>query len=225
MTPDEIAADRAVIDAATGGEWSAYGYEVRADFPDGDGCRVAGYVEELDAAFIAAARTGWPRALDALEVMADAVLDEMARAEKAEAAMSDDILINESIPLSEYIALAGRLVDADPESTPGHALFELAGEVQRLRRIERAEVADLKFDVERLEKAVDVLAASVNAATIRAEKAEAAIERVRSWCDGYDNHQAACAYWQPFPTGTVPVCDCSVRDLRAAPMTAWKDDE
>ena len=85
MTPDEIAADRAVIDAATGGEWSAYGYEVRADFPDGDGCRVAGYVEELDAAFIAAARTGWPRALDALEVMADAVLDEMTRAEKAEA--------------------------------------------------------------------------------------------------------------------------------------------
>lgn len=48
MTPEEIAADRAVIDAATGGEWSAPGYEVWA-------------------AFIAAARTGWPRALDALE--------------------------------------------------------------------------------------------------------------------------------------------------------------
>ena len=67
-TDDEIAADRAVIDAATSGPgpWTAPGYEVWA-------------------AFIAAARTGWPRALDALEVMADAVVDEMARAEKAEA--------------------------------------------------------------------------------------------------------------------------------------------
>ena len=41
-----------------------------------------------------------------------------------------------------------------------------------------AEVDDLKFDVERLEKAVDVLAASVNAATIRAETAEAEAERM-----------------------------------------------
>lgn len=48
MTPDDIAADRAVIDAATSGPgpWTAPGYEVWA-------------------AFIAAARTGWPRALDA----------------------------------------------------------------------------------------------------------------------------------------------------------------
>jgi len=42
------------------------------------------------------------------------------------------------------------------------------------------EVDDLKFDVERLEKAVDVLAASVNAATIRAETAEGEAERLRA---------------------------------------------
>lgn len=41
------------------------------------------------------------------------------------------------------------------------------------------EVDDLKFDVERLETAVDVLAASVNAATIRAETAEAEVEQLR----------------------------------------------
>lgn len=35
------------------------------------------------------------------------------------------------------------------------------------------------FDAERLEKAVDVLAASVNAATIRAEKAEAEVAALR----------------------------------------------
>jgi len=42
------------------------------------------------------------------------------------------------------------------------------------------EVDDLKFDVERLETAVDVLAASVNAATIRAETAEGEAERLRA---------------------------------------------
>ncbi len=84
MTPDEIAADRAVIDAATDGPWWI------EQTPDRQSAVVAGAWVTLDwgdpdAAFIAAARTGWPRALDALEVMADAVLDEMTRAEKAEA--------------------------------------------------------------------------------------------------------------------------------------------
>lgn len=99
MTPDDIAADRAVIDAATDGPWTAIGQGVVHDTgacncgPGGlNGMHEpycgAGLLADAsvdDAAFIAAARDGWPRALDALEVMADAVLDEMARAEKAEA--------------------------------------------------------------------------------------------------------------------------------------------
>ena len=76
---------------------------------------------------------------------------------------------------------------------------------------------DLRAAHERLDRDARAVAGrSLRKTEARAEKAEAAIERVRSWCDDYDNHQAACAYWQPFPTGTVPVCDCSVRDLRAA---------
>ena len=320
MTPDEIAADRAVIDAATSGPgpWTAPGYEVWA-------------------AFIAAARTGWPRALDALEAaqegndslgamvewLAEVIVDARDACQRAESiepmgspewvesgiamrttvlrevraildrernahpsaldkvtaerdeALAEIVRLRSLIgarvadandeaqealgraltaeaeverlreeaatgPSWNAVALRSALVamtverddlraaherlDRDARAVAGRSLHyealaeatRLADEVERLRRIERAEVADLKFDVERLEKAVDVLAASVNAATIRAEKAEAAIERVRSWCDDYDNHQAACAYWQPFPTGTVPVCDCSVRDLRAA---------
>jgi len=68
ISPDEIAADRAVIDAATTGEWVADHMLVistRAGWWSPmkyDGHRVG-----PDAAFIAAARTGWPRALDALE--------------------------------------------------------------------------------------------------------------------------------------------------------------
>ena len=67
MTPDDIAADRAVIDAAIGGPgpWTAPGYEVWV-------------------AFIAAARTGWPRALDALEAaQAEAELARITVAEDA----------------------------------------------------------------------------------------------------------------------------------------------
>ena len=67
MTPDDIAADRAVIDAAIGGPgpWTAPGYEVWASF-------------------IAAARTGWPRALDALEAAwAEAELARITVAEDA----------------------------------------------------------------------------------------------------------------------------------------------
>jgi hypothetical protein len=66
MTPDEIAADRAVIDAATDGPWWI------EQTPDRQSAVVAGAWVTLDwgdpdAAFITAARTGWPRALDALE--------------------------------------------------------------------------------------------------------------------------------------------------------------
>ena len=75
MTPEEIAADRAVIDTATDGPWGwrHFGDDARYS------CRVVSYqvdpwavvaddIEtDADAAFIAAARTGWPRALDALE--------------------------------------------------------------------------------------------------------------------------------------------------------------
>lgn len=68
MTPEEIAADRAVIDAATDGpgQWTAPGYEVWA-------------------AFIAAARTGWPRALDALEA-AQAEVERLATYASADVA-------------------------------------------------------------------------------------------------------------------------------------------
>ena len=95
MTPDEVAADRAVIDAATGGEWqvlvgASWAGEVVVATSDGHPIAVVSTAPAdpgaiADATAIAAARTGWPRALDALEVMADAVLDEMTRAEKAEA--------------------------------------------------------------------------------------------------------------------------------------------
>jgi len=66
MTPEEIAADRAVIDAATDGPWWI------EQTPDRQSAVVAGAWVTLDwgdpdATFIAAARTGWPRALDALE--------------------------------------------------------------------------------------------------------------------------------------------------------------
>lgn len=75
MTPDDIAADRAVIDAATDAPWRS----ATLDVEDGYAERVGIYqgttpvllstsgVALADAAFIAAARTGWPRALDALE--------------------------------------------------------------------------------------------------------------------------------------------------------------
>ena len=98
MTPDEIAADRAVIDAATGGDWqvlvgASWAGEVVVATSDGHPIAVVSTAPAdpgaiADATAIAAARTGWPRALDALEVMADAVLDEMARAEQAEAAIA-----------------------------------------------------------------------------------------------------------------------------------------
>ena len=91
MTPDEIAADRAVIDAATGGDWqvlvgASWAGEVVVATSDGHPIAVVSTAPAdpgaiADATAIAAARTGWPRALDALEVMADAVLDEMTRAE------------------------------------------------------------------------------------------------------------------------------------------------
>lgn len=109
MTPDEIAADRAVIDAATGGEWSTYGYEVRADFPDGDGCRVAGYVEEFDAAFIAAARTGWPRALDEVERLQEYV----SRARAAFLTATDIYIARAESAEAQVTALRERIADLE----------------------------------------------------------------------------------------------------------------
>lgn len=77
MTPDEIAADRAVIDAATGGDWqvlvgASWAGEVVVATSDGHPIAVVSTAPAdpgaiADATAIAAARTGWPRALDALE--------------------------------------------------------------------------------------------------------------------------------------------------------------
>lgn len=82
MTDDDIKRDRAIIDAATPGEWTtsvgvyedpdgdedltfARGPMVnRRKFKDVAGWRAQG---KADAAFVAAARTGWPRALDEVE--------------------------------------------------------------------------------------------------------------------------------------------------------------
>lgn len=87
------------------------------------------------------------------------------------------------------------------------------------------EVAKSVGDVPLLLDEVDRLTARVRnlermrgekATKVRAEKAEAALRAVEAWADDYDNHQVTCAYWQPFPAGTTPVCDCSVAVLRNA---------
>lgn len=77
ISPDEIAADRAVIDAATGGDWqvlvgASWAGEVVVATSDGHPIAVVSTAPAdpgaiADATAIAAARTGWPRALDALE--------------------------------------------------------------------------------------------------------------------------------------------------------------
>lgn len=79
MTPDELAADRAVIAGATPGPWTVAPWDSpreweagwQIDAPGVDDCIVeAGHGREgsiCDAAFIAAARTRWPAALDEIE--------------------------------------------------------------------------------------------------------------------------------------------------------------
>ena len=80
MTPEEIAADRAVIDAATEGPWTVFvddnsehdgqvggGVWPYVEAPDGRRVNESHDRSWHDMEFIAAARTGWPRALDALE--------------------------------------------------------------------------------------------------------------------------------------------------------------
>ena len=77
ISPDEIAADRAVIDAATGGDWqvlvgASWAGEVVVATSDGHPIAVVSTAPAdpgaiADATAIAAARTGWPRALAALE--------------------------------------------------------------------------------------------------------------------------------------------------------------
>lgn len=102
--------------------------------------------------------------------------------------------------------------------TPDQLPARIREKVSRLRRIERAEVADLKFDAERLEKAVDVLAASVNAATIRAEKAEAEVAALRAERDRWRR----IAMDQAERPATYASADVA-RD-RPAPMKAWGID-
>lgn len=75
MTPDDIAADRAVIAAATPGPWKHEdGTDVRTPLVDGPHRPgVAGFPAPIrigsnqDAAFVARARTRWPAALDEVE--------------------------------------------------------------------------------------------------------------------------------------------------------------
>ncbi len=74
MTPAELAADRAIIEAATPGPWAIAPWEEagwQIDAPGVDDCIVeAGHGREgsiCDAEFIAAARTRWPAALDEIE--------------------------------------------------------------------------------------------------------------------------------------------------------------
>jgi hypothetical protein len=75
MTPKEIAEARELIAKATKGPWNKegpYGGEYWVDSNEGRICDVvydgdADCYDVHDAAFIAAARTGWPAALDALE--------------------------------------------------------------------------------------------------------------------------------------------------------------
>ena len=106
MTPDEIAADRAVIDAATGGYWqvlvgASWAGEVVVATSDGHPIAVVSTAPAdpgaiADATAIAAARTGWPRALDEVERLQEYVRKAraafltatdiyIARAESAEA--------------------------------------------------------------------------------------------------------------------------------------------
>lgn len=64
MTPDEIAADRAIIDAATPApiEWDDMAGAVYDD-----GGWTADFAREEDGQFFIAARTRWPAALDEVE--------------------------------------------------------------------------------------------------------------------------------------------------------------
>ncbi len=116
MTPDEIAADRAVIDAATDGPWWI------EQTPDRQSAVVAGAWVTLDwgdpdAAFIAAARTGWPRALDALE----AVTRERDAYRKAKAENDERFMLERDAARAEVERLRASLIDANVE-------------VERLRR-------------------------------------------------------------------------------------------
>lgn len=73
-TPDRIAADRAVIDGATRGPWhideklpNVYIRHIGTGWPITSMWHTAEGTYKGDAAFIAAARTGWPEALDEVE--------------------------------------------------------------------------------------------------------------------------------------------------------------
>ncbi len=72
MTPEDIKAARAVIEAATPGPWYVNESETCEVIRDGDtiaDCCGTYAADKLnrDARFIAAARAGWPQALDAYE--------------------------------------------------------------------------------------------------------------------------------------------------------------
>lgn len=68
---DRIAADRAIIEAATPGPWEAQIYAPatyrNSVFVSNTGEIVAHVTVDDNATFIAAARTGWPAALDEVE--------------------------------------------------------------------------------------------------------------------------------------------------------------
>ena len=169
MTPDDIAADRAVIDAATrrAGPWAALGTRLLED-TGGCTCGPGGLnglhepycgaepVAEGSPdviAFLAAARPGWPRALDALE-----------------AAQEGNARLREA--LDEAIRHKVELDD--------------------LRRQAKAERDEARAEVEAMRRGeVDgVFTSVVHGCCERAEQAEAAIARVRALCDEADRAAA-----------------------------------
>jgi hypothetical protein len=100
-TPAEQASERAIIEAATPGPWEvdatkalgAYGvyFGLSLDRPSricsmlpGESPRVR---RDADAAFIAAARTGWPKALDER----DAAIARLAECERERDRMAEEI--------------------------------------------------------------------------------------------------------------------------------------